>query len=120
MGLTFNIVTSICIVLAVGIAVDYSLHVAHNFMIQTGSRKERACAALEAIGGEVLCGAATSWLAIKGLVFTQTYTMQVSILDYTIVHANQACPGYINGSSEIKIAAISSTVHSGAQYVPRF
>lgn len=77
MGLAFNMVTSICIVLAIGITVDYSVHIAHNFLIQTGTNKKRASAALEAIGGDVLCGAGTSWLAVMGLAFTQTYTMQV-------------------------------------------
>lgn len=77
MGLSFNMVTSMCVVLAVGITVGYSVHIAHNFLTQTGTNKERATAALRDIGGEVLCGAVTSWLAIMGLVFTQTYTMQV-------------------------------------------
>lgn len=76
-GLTFNMVTSICIVLAVGIAVDYSVHIAHSFLSQQGTKKERAAAALHAIGGDVFSGAFTSWLAIIGIALTTTYVLQV-------------------------------------------
>lgn len=75
--LTFNMVTSICIVLAVGIAVDYSVHIAHSFLCQEGSRKERAAAALYAIGADVFSGALTSWFAIIGIALTTTYVLQV-------------------------------------------
>lgn len=80
MGLYFNMVTEICIVLAVGIAVDYSVHIAHSFLIERGDKKERVLAALQNIGGEVFCGAATSFLAIMGLWFTTTYVLQVKCL----------------------------------------
>ncbi|GMH38046.1 hypothetical protein BSKO_05930 [Bryopsis sp. KO-2023] len=63
-GLTFNTVTSVNIVLAVGIAVDYSAHIAHAFMTNQGSRKQRSAKALHQIGGEVFSGACTTWLAI--------------------------------------------------------
>ena len=55
-GLTFNAVTSINMVLAVGIA--------HSFMVVRGTRHERAALALEHIGGEVFSGGATTFLAV--------------------------------------------------------
>lgn len=76
-GLTFNMVTSITIVLAVGITVDYSVHIAHSFLTHSGTRKERAALALQNIGGEVFCAAFTSLLAVLGLAFTEHYVMQV-------------------------------------------
>ena len=38
-GLTIDIVTTICVVLAVGLSVDYSSHIGHTFMITSGTRK---------------------------------------------------------------------------------
>ena len=38
-GLTIDIVTTICVVLAVGLSVDYSSHIGHTFMIRSGTRK---------------------------------------------------------------------------------
>lgn len=63
-GLTFNTVTSVDLVLAVGVAVDYSAHIAHSFTMQEGTRKERARLALKEIGGDVFSGAFTTWLAV--------------------------------------------------------
>ena len=60
-GLTFNIVTSVNIILSVGIAVDYAAHVAHSFLSTKGTPRERAKGALDHIGGEVLAGAVTTW-----------------------------------------------------------
>lgn len=75
--LTFNMVTSISVVLAVGIAVDYAVHITHNFLVQSGTKVERATLALQNIGGEVFCAAFTSLLAVVGLGFTKHYVMQV-------------------------------------------
>ena len=38
-GLTIDIVTTICVVLAIGLSVDYSSHIGHTFMIRSGTRK---------------------------------------------------------------------------------
>ncbi|GMH37982.1 hypothetical protein BSKO_05866 [Bryopsis sp. KO-2023] len=84
-GLTFNMVTSISVVLAVGVAVDYACHIAHNFLIQEGTRKERAKGALRAIGGEVFCAAFTSWLAVMGMAFTTHYVMQVFFKMFSVI-----------------------------------
>jgi len=38
-GLTIDTVTTILLVLAVGLAVDYASHIAHSFMVTAGSRQ---------------------------------------------------------------------------------
>ena len=38
-GLTIDIVTTMFLVLAVGLSVDYSSHIGHTFMITSGTRK---------------------------------------------------------------------------------
>lgn len=69
----FNPITAINLVLIVGIAVDYSAHIAHSFLMLDGDRLSRAKSALEHIGGEVLSGAFTTWLGIVCMVFAQHY-----------------------------------------------
>ena len=72
----FNPVTAINLVLAVGIAVDYSAHIAHSFLVLSGDRLSRARGALEHIGGEVLSGAFTTWLGIVIMGFAEHYFFQ--------------------------------------------
>ena len=38
-GLTIDIVTTMFLVLAVGLSVDYSSHIGHTFIIRSGTRK---------------------------------------------------------------------------------
>jgi len=38
-GLTYNAVTCLNIVFAVGIAVDYTMHITHSFLNATGTRQ---------------------------------------------------------------------------------
>ena len=72
----FNPVTAINLVLAVGIAVDYSAHIAHSFLVVPGTKLERAKGALEDIGGEVISGAFTTWLGIVIMGFAEHYIFQ--------------------------------------------
>ena len=72
----FNPVTAINLVLAVGIAVDYSAHIAHSFLVLSGDRLSRAKGALEHIGGEVISGAFTTWLGVFIMGFTRHYIFQ--------------------------------------------
>ena len=41
-GLSINTITTVLLVLVVGLSVDYAVHVAHAFMRATGSRKGEA------------------------------------------------------------------------------
>lgn len=76
MGLTFNTVTAISMVLAIGIAVDYSSHIAHSFLVLEGSKRERARGALRHIGGEVIDGAFTTGLSIAVMGFAEHYVFK--------------------------------------------
>jgi len=72
----FNPVTAINLVLAVGIAVDYSAHIAHSFLVINGDKVSRAIGALDHIGGEVISGAFTTWLGIVIMGFAEHYIFQ--------------------------------------------
>lgn len=75
--LQFNIVTSINIILAVGVAVDYSSHVAHAYLDEAGTRQQRAIRALYCMGSEVFYGAFTTLVAVLGLGFASHYVFNV-------------------------------------------
>ena len=45
-GLTVEIVTSICLILSIGLAVDYSAHMGHMYATLKGKRKGKVCLAI--------------------------------------------------------------------------
>ncbi|GLC70304.1 hypothetical protein PLESTF_000957100 [Pleodorina starrii] len=91
-GLQFNSVTCIVLVLAVGIAVDYSAHVMRAFLVSTGTRHERAHKALVEIGGAVWNGAVTTFLAVLPMaaaehyIFTTIFKMFATLILLAIWH----------------------------------
>jgi len=72
-GLTIDSVTIINLVLAVGLSVDYSAHVAHAFVVAKGTRQERADTALAEMGTAVLHGALSTFCAVVILSTSQSY-----------------------------------------------
>ena len=76
-GLVIDGVGVINLVLAIGLAVDYSAHVGHSFMLTTGSRDERAIQAIGNIGAAVLNGALSTFLAIMLLSMSESYVFRV-------------------------------------------
>jgi len=76
-GLDFNSVTAINLVLAVGLAVDYSAHIAHSFLVAKGPGIERAKEAVDHIGMSVFNGAFSTFLAILPLGAAKSYVFNV-------------------------------------------
>jgi len=62
-GLTIDVISCVNLVIAVGLCVDYSAHIAHCFMAQTGSSNERSIKTLRDIGPAVLNGGFSTFLA---------------------------------------------------------
>jgi hypothetical protein len=75
--LDFNSVTAINLVLAVGLAVDYSAHITHSFLVSKGSGLDRAKEAVDHIGASVFNGAFSTFLAIMPLGLSKSYVFQV-------------------------------------------
>ncbi|GAQ89032.1 putative Patched family protein [Klebsormidium nitens] len=73
LGLSFNAVTAINLLLAIGIAVDYSAFIAYSFMDSHGSRDARAKKALARLGVAVFNGGFTVFLAIVCCAGAQSY-----------------------------------------------
>merc|ERR1719424_947553 len=76
-GLTIDSVAIINLVLAIGLAVDYSVHIAHAFMQTPGTRQERADHALEEMGTAVVHGAFSTFLAVLILSLSKSYIFRI-------------------------------------------
>lgn len=71
--LSINSVSIVNLVLAIGLAVDYSAHVAHAFMSATGTNDERAKKAMCEMGSDVIHGAFSTFLAVLVLSTSKSY-----------------------------------------------
>lgn len=75
--LVIDSVAVINLVLAIGLAVDYSAHVGHSFMTLSGTKNERAIKSLGHIGAAVLNGALSTFLAVMLLSVSESYVFRV-------------------------------------------
>merc|ERR1719350_1972121 len=62
--ITIDIISCVNIVLAIGLCVDYSVHIGHAYMVASGNRVERAQEAVGSIGLAVFNGGVTTFLAL--------------------------------------------------------
>merc|ERR1711959_243679 len=72
-GTTISGVSSIYIIISIGLAVDYSAHIGHMFAASTGTAAERACKSLERIGPSVLNAIISTLLAVIVLSASKSY-----------------------------------------------
>jgi predicted RND superfamily exporter protein len=76
-GLVIDNVSVINLTLAVGLAVDYSAHVAHCFMLKGGTdKRQRVVESLADIGSPVLNGAMSTFLAVVVLGGSKSYVFR--------------------------------------------
>ena len=75
-GLTIDILSAVNIVLAIGLCVDYSVHIAHAYLRSEGSREQRASRAVTYIGGAVSNGGFTTFLALFFCSFSSAHVFQ--------------------------------------------
>eukprot|EP00929_Paragymnodinium_shiwhaense_P030468 TRINITY_DN17267_c0_g1_i2.p1 TRINITY_DN17267_c0_g1~~TRINITY_DN17267_c0_g1_i2.p1 ORF type:complete len:1128 (+),score=278.62 TRINITY_DN17267_c0_g1_i2:231-3386(+) len=75
-GVSINGVSSIYILICVGLAVDYSAHIAHMFKESKGTAPERAVAALERIGPAVLNAIVSTGLAVIVLSTSKSFVFR--------------------------------------------
>eukprot|EP00045_Choanoeca_perplexa_P017392 m.252050 g.252050 ORF g.252050 m.252050 type:complete len:932 (-) comp17525_c0_seq6:1882-4677(-) len=85
----FNSVSAVNLVIAVGLAIDSSVHIAHAFLNAQGTRDERAKEAMRVLGRSVTNGAVSTFLAIVLLAAAESYVFQVffTLLALIIVFA---------------------------------
>lgn len=75
--LTIDSVAIINLVLAIGLAVDYSVHVAHAFVQTPGTKQERVDHALAEMGTAVVHGAFSTFLAVLILSTSKSYIFRI-------------------------------------------
>lgn len=71
--LTIDTLSCINIVLAIGLCVDYSAHIAHAYIVSEGTREERAVSSLLKMGPAIVNGGITTFLALLLLGFSQSH-----------------------------------------------
>ena len=72
-GLTIDTSSAILITVAMGLAVDYSAHIGHAFMVTPGERDERIRITLVNMGPAVLNGGTSTFLAFAMLMLSKSY-----------------------------------------------
>mmetsp|Transcript_1727 Transcript_1727/g.7525 ORF Transcript_1727/g.7525 Transcript_1727/m.7525 type:complete len:898 (-) Transcript_1727:418-3111(-) len=85
LGMHMNTVIAINVLLAIGLTVDYSAHIAHAYMHSAGTRPERAKKALGHIGVSVVNGGITTFVATLPLAFAQSYVFQVFFRCFVLI-----------------------------------
>merc|ERR1712166_1093557 len=70
LDLRLNAFSLVNVVVSIGFAVEYMVHLTHSFMVATGTREERVKEALTQIGAATFAGSLTAFLAILPLLFS--------------------------------------------------
>jgi len=81
----YNTGTAFFLVIAVGLNVDYSAHICHTFLSVTGTRDERAKAALGGVGHAVFNGGVTTFVAVIPLAFASSYIFQAQFATLALI-----------------------------------
>merc|ERR1719329_1418760 len=76
-GVTISGVSTIYILISVGLAVGYSVHIAHMFVESTGTAPQRAIKALERIGPSVFNAVLSTLAAVIIIGFSNSYVFRV-------------------------------------------
>jgi len=72
-GVFINAVTYVTIVIAIGLLVDYVMHVLLRYYETTGAtREEKVLETLETMGASMLMGGVTTWLGVISLAMSST------------------------------------------------
>ena len=81
-GLTINMFTGLCTILSLGIAVDYSTHIAHTFLLteppascKTNREKRyyKAIKAISQMGSSIFHGAMSTILSLVALAYAESF-----------------------------------------------
>lgn len=99
-GFTVNPLTTVCMIISVGLVVDYTVHIVHNYGLQdqTLPRNERVRATLNEMGPSVLLGALSTFLGVMPLALAQSslfrtfFKMFVAIVLSGVAHGLVLCP----------------------------
>jgi predicted RND superfamily exporter protein len=126
-GLEVNSISIINMIMAVGLVVDYSAHVIHNFGLQhqATSRDEAVAAMLLEIGPPVFLGGLTTFLGIAPLaasnstIFRTFFKMFLGIILYGLGHGLILMPvvlslfGVVGDQQQVQVGAADAKDDGG-------
>ncbi|CAM9724445.1 unnamed protein product, partial [Hapterophycus canaliculatus] len=86
-GLDVNSLTVIELIMAVGLVVDYMVHIVHYFLHQDATRPTdiRIAHGLGEIGPSVIVGAATTFVGIMPMAFATNHVFRVFFKMFLII-----------------------------------
>lgn len=91
-GLNVDTLFAIFMTISIGLCVDYSAHIAHAFMVATGSRDERMKQTLTSMGPAVLNGGISTFLAFvllsmsKSIIFLTFFKVFFLVVVFGLFH----------------------------------
>lgn len=74
MGMTLDPFSTICYVVGIGVCVDYGVHIAHSFLIATGTKSERAINGFVSISPAIIHGGISTILAVVPIAFSESHS----------------------------------------------
>ena len=84
-GITIDVVSSVDVIIAIGLCIDYSVHICHAFLTVSGTRKERAKAAVLDMGMAVLNGGVSTLIAFILLAGSDSHVFSVFFRIFLLV-----------------------------------
>ena len=122
-NITIDVVSACNIIIAIGLCVDYSVHICHAFLTVSGTRKERAKVAIIDMGVAVLNGGFSTLLAFILLagsdshVFSVFFRIFLMVVIFGLFHGLILLPvvlSLIGPSTYVNVKnAEDSTTHHG-------
>jgi Niemann-Pick C1 protein len=79
LNMAFDQITCLGLQMAIGLSVDYAVHLGYSFLKCTGTRQERAIKAVVNIGPPVFYGGLSTLLMLGALALLDAYVTQVFI-----------------------------------------
>jgi len=86
-GITIDVVSAVNVIIAIGLCVDYSVHICHAFLTVSGTRKDRAIAAMVDMGPAVLNGGISTLIAFILLAGSESHVFSVFFRVFLLVVA---------------------------------
>ena len=84
-NISIDVVSSVNIIIAIGLCVDYSVHMCHAFLTVSGTRKQRAKAAILDMGVAVLNGGFSTFIAFILLAGSESHVFSVFFRIFLLV-----------------------------------
>lgn len=114
---SINSISIVNLVLAIGLAVDYSAHVAHAFMKSTGTNDERVVKALGEMGADVTHGVLSTFLAVVVMASSKSYIFVLFFRQFFGICLFGAFHGLMFLPGDIRAHFWSASLHPVAEGV---